>query len=173
MAGPAVHFGRKSMSAKSMRAKPMRATAGMPRQCRTAVANGLTAAVLSVLSFTPPAAALDVACKAPQRAMQQVEMMFGRNIGSRLGVSDAAWSRFLAREVTPRFPNGLTVMDATGQWLGTKSHAVVREPSKLLIVVTPDDAAARDKLAAIVAAYKRQFRQDSVGVVTRPVCASF
>ena len=33
-------------------------------------------------------------------------------------VSDDAWVRFLAEIVTPRFPNGLTVVDANGQWRG-------------------------------------------------------
>ena len=41
------------------------------------------------------------------------------------------------------------------------------------MVVTADDAPARDKIAAIVAAYKQQFHQQSVGVISRPVCAAF
>jgi hypothetical protein len=36
-----------------------------------------------------------------------VELLFGRNIGGRLGVSEKAFRRFVDREVTPRFPNGL------------------------------------------------------------------
>ena len=31
-------------------------------------------------------------------------------------VDDAAWASFLADTATPRFPNGLTVLDARGQW---------------------------------------------------------
>src|SRR5205807_2487081 len=92
--------------------------------------------------------------------------------GGRLGVTDAAWSRFLAREVTPRFPDGLTVLDAAGQWQDKERGLVVREPSKLVMIVTADDAPARGKIEAIVAAYKHQFSQQSVGVVSRPVCAT-
>jgi uncharacterized protein DUF3574 len=111
--------------------------------------------------------------------MQEIELMFGRLIdarfrvpsGGRRAVGEAAWSRFLAREVTPRFPDGLSVVGAAGQWRDPTGR-VVREASKLVIIVTADDAAA-DKVAAIVSAYKQRFHQQSVGVVTRPVCAAF
>jgi hypothetical protein len=120
-----------------------------------------------------PAGAQAIACNAPQQSMQQVELTFGRNIGNRLGVSEAAWTRFLAREVTLRFPDGLSVLDAAGQWQDKTRGRVVREPSKLVMILTADDAPARDKIAAIVAAYKEQFHQQSVGVISRPVCAAF
>ena len=114
-----------------------------------------------------------IACNAPQRHMQQIELMFGRNIAGRVAVGEAAWSRFLTRQITPRFPGGLTVLNATGQWRDRKRGGIVHEPSKLVIIVTADDASASDKIASIVAAYGQQFRQRSVGVVTSPVCAAF
>jgi len=120
-----------------------------------------------------PARAQDAACVAPQQSMQQIELMFGRNIAGRLGVGEAAWSRFLAREVTPRFPDGFSVLDATGQWRAKDHGRVVRERSKLVIIVTADGATANGRIAAIVTAYKQQFRQQSVGVISRPVCAAF
>jgi hypothetical protein len=46
--------------------------------------------------------------------MATVEMYFGRKIGDRVGVSDAAFLDFTANEITPRFPQGLTVVDARG-----------------------------------------------------------
>src|SRR5262249_18372093 len=114
-----------------------------------------------------------IACNAPQRPMQQIELMFGRNIGGHLRVGEAAWSRFLAREITPRFPDGLTVLDAAGQWRARVGGRLVREPSKMVIIVAADDAPVRDRITAIVAAYKQRFRQRSVGVISRSVCASF
>ena len=114
-----------------------------------------------------------VACDAPLRPMQQIELMFGRDIAGHLGVGKAAWSRFLAREIMPRFPDGLTVLDAAGQWRDPIRGRLVREPSKMVIVVTAEDAATRDRIAAIVAAYKLRFRQRSVGVISHPVCAAF
>jgi uncharacterized protein DUF3574 len=119
------------------------------------------------------ASAQAIACNAPQRPMQQIELMFGRNIAGRLRVGEAAWSRFLAREITPRFPDGLTVLDAAGQWRDPVGGRLVREPSKMVIIVTADDALVGDRIAAIVAAYKQRFRQRSVGVISRSVCAAF
>src|SRR3954469_22345925 len=34
------------------------------------------------------------------------------------GISEAQWREFLDREVTPRFPDGLSVADIYGQWQG-------------------------------------------------------
>jgi len=129
--------------------------------------------IATLLCGSTPAEAQSVACSAPQQPMQQIELMFGRNIGRRLGVSETAWSRFLAREVTPHFPDGLTVLDTAGQWRDPAGGRLLRESSKLVIIVTADDAAVRDRIASIVAAYKQQFHQKSVGVVTSPVCAAF
>jgi Protein of unknown function (DUF3574) len=120
-----------------------------------------------------PAGAQGITCGEPWRPMQQIELMFGRNIGGRIGVSESAWSRFLVREVVPRFPNGLSVLDMAGRWQDQKRRRMIGEPSKLVIIVTADETAARDKIASIVAIYKEQFHQRSVGVISHPVCATF
>lgn len=135
-----------------------------------ALAPGL---VLAASTLVPTkAAAESLACRPPLRAMQQFELLFGRNIGSRIGVSEAAWSRFLAREVTPRFSAGLTVVDAAGQWRDGRGR-IGREPGKLVMIVAPDTATTDRRAAAIAAAYERQFGQQSVVVIARPVCAGF
>ena len=130
----------------------------------------LVAALLSPASMV---SAQNLSCTLPQKPMMEVELLFGRNIGGKLGVSEAQWRAFLAREVSPRFPDGLTVFDTLGQWRDAKTKALVREPSKIVRVILPADAPAREKIDAIAAAYKQQFRQDAVGVVTRPACVSF
>ena len=132
----------------------------------------LSRLLLPILLLLPlPAAAQDLACRAAQKPMVVIDLMFGRNIGGRLGVTEARWSRFLADEITPRFPDGLTVVDASGQWRAPGARRIVRERSKLVIIVAAADA--QDKVDAIVDAYKRKFRQQSVGVVVRPACVSF
>lgn len=126
-----------------------------------------------ILTQTGGSFAQPLSCNLPQKPMVEVELMFGRNIGGKLGVTEALWSKFLAREVTPRFPDGLTVFDTSGQWRDAKKKTVVREPSKIVRIIVPADAQANEKIEAIAAAYKKQFRQDSVGVLTRPACVSF
>ena len=113
------------------------------------------------------------ACHAGQQLKRVAELTFGRDIGRHIGVSEAAWRRFLAREVTPRFPDGLTVMSALGQWRDRSTGRIVREPSKVVMIVLPGNAEDQARLDAIVAAYKRQFQQQSVGVIVQPACLAF
>jgi hypothetical protein len=101
------------------------------------------------------------------------EMVFGRNIGDSLGVSEADWNRFLDEEVTPRFPDGLTVMSASGQWRDTERGNVVQEPSKVLVVVLDDEGQDKPRIAEIAMAYKQRFKQQSVLTMLRPACVSF
>jgi len=74
--------------------------------------------------------------------------------------------------VTPRFPDGLTVYETTGQWRDPATKAIARERSRVLRIIAPADTAP-DQIVAVADAYKKQFRQKSVGIVTRQVCASF
>jgi hypothetical protein len=120
-----------------------------------------------------PAMSPAMSCHGTRQARQIAELLFGRNVGPRLSVSESAFARFVAREITPRFPDGLTISDATGQWRGRGSGAIAREPSKRVEIVLPGAADDEDKLDAIVAAYKRRFRQESVVVILRPACISF
>lgn len=89
------------------------------------------------------------------------------------GVSDAEWRAFLDREVTPRFPDGLSVLDVYGQWLGKNETAPERLRTKCLIIDYPDTAENRAKVEAIRAAWKRKTGDQSVMRVTAPADISF
>ena len=89
------------------------------------------------------------------------------------GVSEAQWRAFLDKEVTPRFPSGLSVVDVYGQWQGKRQTTPERLRSKLLIVDYPDTAENRAKVDAIRAAWKRQTGDLSVLRVTQPADVSF
>ncbi len=119
------------------------------------------------------AAAQTLSCHGAQRPRQVAELLFGRDIGHRVGVSEAAWSRFVTREMTPRFPDGLTITDAIGQWRDRDSGTLVHEPSKRVEIVLPGNVDDGARLDAVVSAYKRRFRQHSVGVIVRPAFVSF
>lgn len=138
---------------------------------RPAKAAGACLALLTIVAALSGCTSLPQPCVAPARMMATSEMMFGRNVGSRLAVSDRAFADFLAAEVTPRFPDGLTVIDARGQW--RDAGALLREPGKLVLLVFDDDAQKRADLAAIAEAYKRKFRQQSVLTSVRAGCVSF
>src|SRR5215211_986206 len=104
------------------------------------------------------------------KPQQVAELMFGRKIGDRIGVSNVAWARFVDRE---RFPDGFTVINARGQWRDPDRHRIMREPSKLVQIVLPGRAEDQQHLDEIAAAYKERFRQQSVAIIVRPACVAF
>ena len=89
------------------------------------------------------------------------------------GVSEAEWHAFLDREVTPRFPDGLSVLDVYGQWQGTNQTATERLRSKMLIIDYPDTPDNRARIEAIRAAWKQKTGDQSVLRVTEAADVSF
>jgi Protein of unknown function (DUF3574) len=133
----------------------------------------LGAGALALFTVTTPASAQGITCSDPQKPMLVIDLMFGRDIGGALGVTEEQWSDFVAREISPRFPEGLSVDDALGQWRDRDTGAIVKEPSKDVTLIVAQDADVKGKIDAIVSAYKERFKQQSVGVVMRPACVSF
>lgn len=93
----------------------------------------------------------------------RTELYFGRNIPSGGTVDEAEWRRFLDEEVTPRFPGGLTVLEARGQWR-SPDGSLSREESKVLILFYPRRLrkAIHQRIEEIRSEYKKRFRQESV-----------
>jgi hypothetical protein len=112
-------------------------------------------------------------CGTTQKPMAVAQLVFGRKVGDRIAVTEMQWTRFLDREITPRFPDGLSVVDAQGQWRDRERNTIVREPSKIVTIVLMGKADDQAGLDAIIAAYKQRFKQQSVGLIVRPACVSF
>lgn len=89
------------------------------------------------------------------------------------GIGEAQWREFLDKQVTPRFPAGLSVVDVYGQWQGKPEIAPERLRSKMLIIDYPDTQENRDKIDAIRAAWKQKTGDHSVLRVTAPAEVSF
>ncbi len=85
----------------------------------------------------------------------------------------SAFANFVAREITPRFPDGLTVIDGDGQWRDGVRNVDVRERAKVVLITFADDAQKRADLVAIADSYKRQFSQQSVLTKVGNACVSF
>jgi hypothetical protein len=89
------------------------------------------------------------------------------------GVSEADWRGFLDREVSPRFPDGLSVVDVYGQWQGKNQTTPERLWSKMLIIDYRDTVENRAKIEAIRSAWKQKTGDQSVMRVTERVDVSF
>lgn len=112
------------------------------------------------------------ACPAGTGQFTEYRLYFGRNRADAEVVSDTAWDAFLANEITPLFPAGLSVLDAAGQWRDP-SGAIVRERSKLVVILTGVDDAGLLRTDQVVQAYKETFAQEAVLRTVATVCASF
>ena len=86
-------------------------------------------------------------------------------------VSELDWQMFLRDEVTSRFPAGLTVWDADGQWRGA-AGTIDHENSKVLLLVHPDTPAARESVQGVIERYRKTFDQESVLWETARVCVA-
>ncbi|HUH61945.1 MAG TPA: DUF3574 domain-containing protein [Terracidiphilus sp.] len=126
----------------------------------------------------PPAAPTlqdDAAHPATTEGWVRTELYFGLGPADRpdQGVSEAQWRDFLDREVTPRFPSGLSVEDVYGQWLGKGRSAPERLHSKILIILYPGSEENRARIDAIRSAWKQKTGDQSVLRVTQPADVSF
>jgi hypothetical protein len=85
-------------------------------------------------------------------------------------VTEREFLRFLDQEVTPRFPDGLTLLRADGQFRGADG-VVVKEDSFLLILLYPVEVFkdSSRKINRICELYKEMFDQESVLRVDDPI----
>ncbi len=101
----------------------------------------LTAGAQANAQSSPPAAV----CAAPLKPALELNLYFGRDIEGGGEVSEDQWAEFVAAEVTPRFPDGLSVLNVAGQSRNSKNQTL-RERTKLLVVVVFDAPGHRAKI---------------------------
>jgi hypothetical protein len=97
-------------------------------------------------------------------ASQLNRLYFGMNKPTGGAVSNQEFNQFLQQEISSRFPEGLTLFAAKGQWQGAKG-AIEQENSRVVEIVCEDTPENRDKVAAIANKYKALFAQEAVMVI--------
>jgi hypothetical protein len=105
-----------------------------------------------------------LACLGCTPANQLNRLYFGMNKPTGGAVSEQEFNRFLQQEISSRFPKGLTLFEAKGQWQGAKG-TIEQEKSRVVEIVCDDTPENRDKVAAIAAKYKALFAQEAVMVI--------
>lgn len=133
------------------------------------------AAVLAVCAFILSCSSEAQTNPCPEGAEPYTEyrLFFGRgDADSRRVVSDQQWDKFLEDTVTVEFPDGLTVLDAYGQYTDS-SRDLVREDTKILIILVPPDAGSSSRIDRVIEEYKSRFSQQGVLRQVMNTCASF
>jgi len=95
----------------------------------------------------------------------KTELFFGRCKPDGSIVSESEWERFVDEHITLRFREGLTIVDANGQWM-SKTGEVIKEKTKIVILLHSDNEDANASIEYIRDKYKEQFGQESVVRVT-------
>ena len=144
------------------------------RPANAAILAFLVSACAGTTRDAGPGAGVAGSCAAPLKPAIEHQVYFGRALAKGGEVSEAQWSRFVSDIVTPRFPDGLSVLNVAGQSRSSPSNQPLREHTKLLVVVVPAALAAQSsaRIDEIGAEYRKRFAQRAVFHVDRPVCAS-
>jgi hypothetical protein len=119
-----------------------------------------------------PDGAETATCPDGRQRMARIELYFGL---SRPGgtVSDAEFRSFVDAQVTPRFPDGLTLLAGSGQWRDASGVLHVEASKLLILLVSPNDPQVDTKINAIRDDYRRRFEQQSVLRADSSACVSF
>jgi hypothetical protein len=125
---------------------------------------------------TPVASTPVVSCAPGFDPYIRSELYFGTTLPEGTATTSDDWQHFLDTQITPRFPDGLTVLTGYGQWRNSQG-VITKEGSILLIILYPVETAQESstKLEEIRELYKEQFHQESVlrADDALPVCTSF
>lgn len=106
------------------------------------------------------------------KSVTRTELFFGLRKPNGTEVNNAEFQGFLDREVTPRFPDGFTVISGQGQFKDTRG-AILQERSKLLILLYPIAAISNQQIEQIRKAYLKDFQQQSVLRADNQSCVAF
>jgi hypothetical protein len=127
----------------------------------------LTGCVNVQSSGTAPAADAEADAEATHASWPgfRAELYFGLSRPARgdapaTTITDAEFQQFVDTVIVPRFPDGFTILPATGYW--RDSSASKSEPSRIVIIFHPDSATAHARIKEIARAYNRQFDQQAV-----------
>jgi Protein of unknown function (DUF3574) len=130
------------------------------------------AGALAATALPPAAASSASRCATGDTALVRDILYFGRNTPGGAELSDSAWQRYVDEVLTPKFPAGLTIWDAAGQWRGA-SGKVERERSKVLTLLHSGDSRSDQLVADAVGEYKRRFTQEAVLRERVTTCSRF
>ncbi|MBC8075862.1 MAG: DUF3574 domain-containing protein [Chloroflexales bacterium] len=152
------------------------ANASQPVATPTALAVIQPTLVPAATLVPAPSALAESSKKLETEPFIRSELFFGSERGDEPEVSDAEFKQFLDESVTPRFPDGLTVLKGFGQFREA-NNVIVQESSFVLILLYPNETRrdSSNKIEAIRAEYLSLFGQESVLRVDdpRPVRVAF
>ena len=111
-------------------------------------------------------------CPVGQDYLHTAKLFLGQSAQGQPRVNEAEFRKFVDVELTPRFPNGLTVVDGGARWPAGEDP-LIRQAQKVVLIVLPGQGQASRRIDAVRTAYRARFHQDSVLKIDQPACVSF
>src|SRR3954471_20131101 len=108
-------------------------------------------------SLQPPVAKAAATRPSPDEWVR-TELYFGLSKRDGATVADADWNRFVDEQITPRFPDGFTVISAQGHYL--QDGQVAAEASRVVTILHRRAHDVDDRIDALVEDYVQRFGQD-------------
>lgn len=102
----------------------------------------------------------------------RTELLFGLSRSNGPDITEEEFQGFIDLQVTPRFPEGLTLLSGNGQFQDSAGN-IIQEGSKLLILLYPFSKDRSALVDEVRAEYKSAFQQESVLRVDEHSCVSF
>ncbi len=129
---------------------------------------GLTRMALLAAALAIAGAGTASAQMPPWRSAETLksEIYFGLRLADGKTVGEDDWNKFLSEIVMPRFPDGLTVIDAVGR---SANAAKSVNPTKILVLVHPNVGDAPQRISEIKAEYRKRFGSTGVFHTDMPV----
>ncbi len=107
----------------------------------------------------------------PAASLVRTELIFGlsKSHGTTMEqIAEGEWQKFVEDTLAAEFPDGFSIVDATGQYM-MKSSRIVRERSKIVLIVHSAEPASARAIDRVIAAYKKRFDQEDVLRITIPL----
>ena len=102
----------------------------------------------------------------------KTEIYFAEDEPGGKHVGPKAWRDFLSKVVTPRFPRGMTVVEAYGQ-MQHRSGRIEKQATRIIVLVHKPTPAAGRQISEIIEAYRDRFENAQVMRLRMPVLADF
>lgn len=87
-------------------------------------------------------------------------------------ISQQQWQHFVDAEISPRFPDGFTVLNGDGQWKDNQGK-IAKEPSRVVIILHPALKEYTVKISELRQFYKQRYHQQSVLLTTQAASVEF
>ena len=133
---------------------------------------GTVVLAAALAAASPADAAPRAACKHGAQTFARTDLFFGRTRPGGV-VTEAQFRSFVDEQVTPRFPDGLTLLTGIGQFRDSSGATAIEGANVLILLYPHGDARADRQIDAIRADYRQRFEQQSVLRADSVSCVSF